>query len=122
MIRVSLRILLPFLAFSTAVAAEPCTQFEKAVFELADQSEVFHNSSSFLEYGWSKAGPTNGWLDRWQAIRDEDNALHLDFLRKYGFVSGDLYSLANAYRRGTYDSYYANVERDIKGVQRCEYE
>lgn len=92
-------------------SAETCSDFEQTVYELIYQAQDFQKTDAFREYGWSRNGPTQGWLDRWKEIRDMDNDLHLQFMQKYGYVPGELYSVADAYRTGSYDSFYADIEK-----------
>lgn len=111
---------LAFVATTSLASAQTCSEFEQTVYELIWDAQAFQHSEKFREYGFSKAGPSNGWLDRWTAVRDMDNSLHLDFLRKYNYVPGDLYSVATAYLFGSVDDFYRDLEEQFLKAPDCK--
>lgn len=107
------------LPFTIMAAANKCSQYEKDVFKLVDEATSFQNTNAFAKYGWSKAGPTNGWLSRFQAI--QDNNEDLDFYRKYNFFIADVYQVADEYRtEGSLDAFFQETEGFIKTAPRCD--
>lgn len=101
-------------AFIIAVSAQSvsaaCTDFEREVYELIRDAQTFQTTDVFFQYGWSPNGPFGEWLDRWKVVRDQDKELHGQFLRKFDYVPGDLYSVADAHRTGSYDDFWAQIE------------
>lgn len=112
-----------FLAPATLAAQEACSEFEAQVFTLVDQAGHFQKSDRFAEYGWSKAGPTNGWLTRFQELRDATSReTNLEFFRTYDFFLTDAYQVANAYRTdGQLDAFYQESEDRMLNANRCQY-
>ncbi|KIC42228.1 hypothetical protein RA27_02220 [Ruegeria sp. ANG-R] len=103
-----------------SAAAEQCTEFESAVFQLADDAHAFQLSYEFEEMGWSAKGPTGDWMSRFQSVQQADNDLHLSFSQKHNFLPADLLDVANAYRTNTFDSFYKGVQNDIQSAGRCK--
>jgi hypothetical protein len=110
------------LAFLPMIAsAKQCTTYEAQVFQLVEQVGYFQDGSAFKEYGWSSAGPTNGWLDRFKDLRDsEEEGEGLQFLREHGFFLVNVYQVADEYRiSGFLDSFYQEMETSIQRAEPC---
>ncbi|MGB5865469.1 MAG: hypothetical protein WBG95_14365 [Sulfitobacter sp.] len=101
--------------------AKQCTTYEAQVFHLVEQAEFFQNGTAFRDYGWSSAGPTNGWLDRFKDLRDiEDEGEDLQFFRDHGFSLANVYQVADEYRTsGFLDSFYQEMEISIQNAEPC---
>ncbi len=101
--------------------AAGCSAYEVAVFNLADEARTFQHSASFRELGWSKAGPSGGWLMRFEATRAAaDRVTALNFWQTYGFSLTDVYQVANQLRTvGQLDAFYQNIETAIQRAERC---
>lgn len=107
--------------FPTAGNAEECSNYEAQVFRLVEQVGYFQTGMAFQKYGWSSAGPTNGWLDQFKEVRDsEENSEGLQFLRDYGFSLAHVYQVADEYRTTGYlDSFYQDMESSIQKAKPC---
>lgn len=104
-----------------AASAKQCSTYEAQVFQLVEQAGYFQIGSAFKEYGWSSAGPTNGWLDRFKDLRDsEEEGEGVQFLRDHGFFLVNVYQVADEYRTsGFLDSFYQELEMSIQNAEPC---
>lgn len=73
------------LSGSPAWAAGRCSHFEQQVFDAAQGVAAFQHGEKFIEYGWSVAGPYNGWLRALQKLRDDPQNVRL-LMVEYGFT------------------------------------
>lgn len=83
---------------ATPAARQPARQTESReardprILALLRELDGFRETSSFKTYGFSPGGPYHGWLQRVQAIRNEDGLSLRDSV-----AAGDLESLGRAY-------------------------
>lgn len=102
------------------VLAEDCSDFEIAVADLWRRAVAFQETVAFREFGFSKAGPTGGWLDDFKRLNGaNDNSLR--FLQTYGFAVGDIYMVADEYRtKGRLDDFFADLSASFVQLDRCQ--
>ncbi len=114
-----LAILIAVVIALTDATAPECSDFEKAVFQLADEAETFQLTPEFSEHGWSEDGPSGDWMQQWEEVAAADNALHLEFAQSYNFLPIEILTVADAFSTKTFESFHKHILYDIRTTPRC---
>ncbi|MGI9370818.1 MAG: hypothetical protein ACR2O2_18475, partial [Ruegeria sp.] len=103
----------------TDATVQDCSDFETAVFRLADEAETFQMTPEFAEHGWSKDGPAGNWMKQWEEIAAADYTLHLEFAKNYNFLPIEILTVAEAFNSKTFDGFHKFILYDIRTTPRC---
>lgn len=117
--RVTFIVLILFLASIHYANAQSCNDYEVLVSKMIREARGFQRTDRFRELGWSASGPTNNWLDRFRAMRDNKNELKL--LIAHNFSLADVYIIADEYRtKGRLDNYQKEIENSFQVLDSCK--
>ncbi|WP_143598911.1 hypothetical protein [Pseudothioclava arenosa] len=109
-----------FVLLAMPSLAGECSSYEASVASLWRRAESFQQGAAFREFGFSPAGPTDGWINEFRRLRDFEEEARA-FSQKYGFAVADIYMVADSYRTdGVLDAYFADLRKEFFQLDTCK--